>query len=257
MNYVSLNLMGFSHHFQIVPEEDFDSKIPTCEYYGSKCTVCTCAECNKMGKVLRRDEEGHDFGNPCRCRQKAWSARMARQSGLHEEFTFSNFKTGTPWQHAIKSRAMEYANNPKGGFLITGTPGCGKTMLCSSIAHVLLMNGMSVKYMRWVKDATTLKSIVNEAGLYKEQMDSYSNAEVLVIDDLFKQGVTTGDIRLAFDLIDRRYNKPTIISSEKSIKDITAIDEAIGSRIYELCTKFGTNNILTVTGNDKNQRFNT
>ena len=50
------------------------------------------------------------------------------------------------------------------------------------------------------------------------------------------QEPTTGDVNLAFELINARYADPTkltIISSELPVAEIVDIDEAVGSRIYE------------------------
>ena len=64
----------------------------------------------------------------------------------------------------------------------------------------------------------------------------------LYIDDLFKGAVSGDEIaqqdkQVMFDIINMRYVKklPTILSSEYSLKSITNADEAIGSRIYEMC----------------------
>ena len=64
------------------------------------------------------------------------------------------------------------------------------------------------------------------------------NAPVLYIDDLFKgaERPTQGDLNLAFELLNYRYNDErfcTIISTEKLIGELIEIDEAIGSRIAE------------------------
>jgi DNA replication protein DnaC len=59
---------------------------------------------------------------------------------------------------------------------------------------------------------------------------------VLYIDDFLKGGITDADIRLAFELLNYRYNNSsllTIISSEVDLKNIFDADEALAGRIYE------------------------
>ena len=80
----------------------------------------------------------------------------------------------------------------------------------------------------------------------------------MYIDDLFKPvslniQPTQGELRRAKDLIDYRYRNKltTIISTEISIEDICAIDEAIGGRIYEMCKDY----YVHITGKDKNYRL--
>ena len=83
----------------------------------------------------------------------------------------------------------------------------------------------------------------------------------LYIDDLFKLSGRVQDghlvdldreeLRVVFDLINARYvnHKTTIFSGEYSIKDISQIDMALGSRIYQMIEPYG----LYVAG--KNQRI--
>ena len=71
-------------------------------------------------------------------------------------------------------------------------------------------------------------------------MEAFKTKKVLYIDDLFKsergKSPTTSDINIAFEILNARYNNPdliTILSSEKILKEILGIDEAIGSRIFQ------------------------
>ena len=57
-------------------------------------------------------------------------------------------------------------------------------------------------------------------------MDKLKKVKVLYIDDFFKGGITDADFRLAFEIINARYNDKglrTIISSEVKIKDLMKI----------------------------------
>ena len=90
--------------------------------------------------------------------------------------------------------------------------------------------------------------MVNEPE-YEEKLDFYKNVDVLYIDDLFKTGrsssevkqrPTQADINLAFEILNARYirKKITIISSECTISDLIDIDEAIAGRIKQKCGEF-------------------
>ena len=82
---------------------------------------------------------------------------------------------------------------------------------------------------------------------YSDKMSCYINADILYIDDFFKvkkgEYIKPADINLAFELIDYRYcNKlTTIISSEFSLDDIIAADEATGSRIKQMTGSYALN----------------
>ena len=80
------------------------------------------------------------------------------------------------------------------------------------------------------------QNVMNEEG-YEKIMSRYKNCRVLLIDDLFKGSVTASDINIVFEIVNHRYfnNLPMIISTEKKIDELLKIDEAIGSRILEMC----------------------
>ena len=68
---------------------------------------------------------------------------------------------------------------------------------------------------------------------------------MLYVDDFLKtrNGAlpTDGDINLAFEIINARYNNRalrTIFSGERGLNEIMELDEAMGSRIYQRCGKY-------------------
>ena len=88
--------------------------------------------------------------------------------------------------------------------------------------------------------------MVSDPASYNREMNDLKNATVLFIDDFFKLTPTTADKDKAIQILNYRYNVAratknkrfiTIISSEKTIAELTAIDEAMASRIYELATE--------------------
>lgn len=92
--------------------------------------------------------------------------------------------------------------------------------------------------MLWVEESPVIKSMVNEPE-YKEIISELQKPEVLYIDDLFKEGATDADIRLAFQILDYRYRNSmcTVISSEQTLDEIYHMDKAIGGRIAEMSIK--------------------
>jgi ATP-binding cassette subfamily B protein len=76
---------------------------------------------------------------------------------------------------------------------------------------------------------------------YEAELKRYKTVSVLHIDDFLKGSVSEADLRLAFDLLNARYNRPSlrsVISSERSLSEILALDEAIGGRICERAAGF-------------------
>lgn len=175
----------------------------------------------------------------CECAAKRRSLKRIRQSGLKDllaTYTFDSFETPKAWMKTAKRTAMDYLTKDDGWFVITGTPGTGKTHLCTAICGELINAGKEVRYMLWREEAPRLKAMVNDREEYEHRMNGYKKVDVLYIDDFLKGNVTEADINLAFELLNSRYNTKrlqTVISSEKTIEQMLDIDEAIGSRIYE------------------------
>ena len=84
-------------------------------------------------------------------------------------------------------------------------------------------------------------------------MSRYKNCKVLLVDDLFKGSITGSDLNMIFEIINHRYfnNLPMIISSEKGRDELLKIDEAIGSRILEMCGEYN----IELKGNRLNYRL--
>lgn len=72
---------------------------------------------------------------------------------------------------------------------------------------------------------------------YIRELEKYINPPVLFLDDFLKGTPTQADLKHIYKVINTRYLKgmPMIISTEKSLRDILMWDEAIGSRLIEMC----------------------
>ena len=207
-------------------------------------TVDDCPICHGKGYIAREDEHGRLVCGECKCMAgKRALKRIARSGlpGLLAEYTFDAYLTPEAWQKRAKDIALKYLQSDNAWFYIAGTPGSGKTHLCTAICGELINAGREVRYMLWRKEAPRLKASVNEREMYEQLMREFSGTPVLYIDDFFKGTVTDADINVAFELLNDRYNTPnamTIISSEREISDILDLDEAIGSRIYQRARGF-------------------
>ncbi len=215
-----------------------------------------CKICKNKGTLAKLAEyNGHCsmcFAD-CDCVETRNSIMRMKRSGLKDiikDYTFDKFLATEDWQKAIKSAAMEYAKNPNGWFALCGQSGAGKTHLCTAICREFLLSGKRVRYMLWRDDIIKIKGAVTDSEEYGKLIDQFKTADVLYIDDLFKTGKdkdnnvqkpTGADINVAFEIINYRYNNPsllTIISSELTEDELLDIDEAIGGRIYERAKTF-------------------
>lgn len=200
-----------------------------------------CELCHDTGQIIHRVPGSFDISvSECECAVRRRNARRIERSGLAgvlDRYSFEAYQTPDERTAAIKKAALRYAAEARNDwFLVVGRPGSGKTHICTAIIGALINAGSDCKYMLWRDEARELKALVTDNAAYRERMNLLKNVDVLYIDDFFKgKTVTDGDLNVAFELLNARYNaqKRTIISGERTIGAIMDIDEAIGSRIYE------------------------
>lgn len=227
-----------------------------------KLTGYDCKLCLNRGTIMRATEDGLMAVRECRCMAIRRSLRMLEQSGLAKlvpQCRFEAFQTPEPWQRKALEAARTYAADPTGRwFLASGTPGSGKTHLCTAICRELMLCGRETRYMLWTSESKVLKACVNDAGEYARRIDTLKTVPVLYIDDFLKcksgETPTAGDVNLAFEIINARYMDKqlvTVISSEWYPDDLIGIDGALGSRIYERAKE----STISIVGEDKNWRL--
>lgn len=211
-----------------------------------------CPICKNKGHVAcigEKDAFGYptEYFKPCKCCKVRNAIRRLNRSGLKnavKELTFDKYQAKNPWQQAIKETAQRFcAEGGENWFFIGGQSGAGKTHICTAIAVNHIRQGKEVRYMVWREEAPRIKALVNDAEAYAELMKTLKTADVLYIDDLFKDSrddtgqyrpPTSADIRLAFEIINYRYLDPvliTIVSSEMTLTELDEIDEGVAGRI--------------------------
>jgi DNA replication protein DnaC len=167
-----------------------------------------------------------------------------RKSGANREMTFNNWQSDFDYQIEMAAKAYEFATGGyRSGqwFFTGGQVGCGKTHICTAVINELMKTNIGCRYMMWRDEAVTLKAIINsDQSEYYNKLQELKTAPVLYIDDLFKtqngKEPTQADVNLAFSVINYRYQdklRTTIISCEYLTSELMAIDEAVGSRIFE------------------------
>lgn len=212
-----------------------------------------CAECLNRGDFKRVDEDGNLVVYDCDCMARRRYLRNIRRSGLSEmltRYTFEAWQCCEPWQAELRDAVWRYAQNPQGWLCLSGTPGTGKTHLCTALCGALLERGLPAQYMLWKDVSISAKAAVNDSEAYEAIVGPLKRVRVLYIDDFLKTGravdrmtgkrvkaePTVGDVNLAFDIINARYCDSrllTIISTEMTLGEIISVDEAMGSRIAE------------------------
>ncbi len=220
-----------------------------------KCKICRDEEV-----VLKRREDGSEYAMDCECKKERRAERLMKSSKITPKFqsrTFNSFKLDD--RPEIVKQAYEAAWNyvkgypkreEKGSVALLGRPGCGKTHLLMAISNNLISKGVGVIYFPWVEGFNELR---NNLDSLDDRIRVLQQADVLFLDDLFKGQDNTPEKRPTrfqleqlFAIINYRYleDKPILVSSEKTISQLCQMDEAIGSRINEMCRDFK----VTITG---------
>ncbi|MDU4545288.1 MAG: ATP-binding protein [Clostridium botulinum] len=126
-----------------------------------------------------------------------------------------------------------------------GQPGAGKSHLAIGIGANLINNGIctNVVYMPYEEAIRELKAnTMNDS--YMKLTKRYTECELLIIDDLFKEKIKNGklvgeltesDIKHIQPIINQRYLncKPTIYNSELTPELLINLDQALAGRILE------------------------
>lgn len=204
----------------------------------------------------------------CDCVKKVRMDRLMKSSDITDEFKrlgFQNFDTeGKPEIIAdMKDCAMDYYkefDKTRGGransMALLGQPGSGKTHLLMAISNNLIVKkGVSVHYFPYVEGFNDLKEDFEQIA---PKLDRMKKADVLFIDDLFKPvgrgtnrkpRATEWQIEQMYAVINYRYlnHLPILVSSELDVDQLDEVDEALGSRIYEMCQDF----IVVIEGDRK------
>lgn len=196
-----------------------------------------CDICGNKGQIAYY-KNGILYSRECECMNRRRSLRRINRSGMNDMFsryTFDNYKPVDAERKRVKSLAQKFADDDRGWFYIAGRSGSGKTHICTAICAALIERSKDVYYMAWRDESRTLKSLINTDEV-EEPLRKLKRVSVLYIDDFLKGGASDADIRLAFEIVNSRYNDSalrTIISSEVTIEELMSIDEALGGRVYE------------------------
>ncbi|MFC7798860.1 ATP-binding protein [Bacillus subtilis] len=207
------------------------------------------------GKVCTPDKAREwktTYSKQCECVKQKKIAKLMAASGITEKFEkllFGNFKLdGKP--QMIKDAyecAVEYFKDfekIKGeranSIALLGQPGSGKTHLLTAIMNNLIKKKSThCLYFPYVEGMSDLK---NDFDQLETKLNAMRKADVLFIDDLFKPvdgkpRATEWQVEQIQSVVNYRYlnHKPLLISSELTTDDLLDVDEALGSRIYQMC----------------------
>lgn len=169
----------------------------------------------------------------------------------YQELNFENFIVNLNNKNPVKM-ANDYINKNKdkmlsNGLIIMGESGVGKTHLTAAIANKLIENDKIVLMGR----LTTLLDLIKEtfrdnAKSENELIELYSNVDMIIIDDLGTEKISSWALEKLYTIIQNRFenglpiiittrfNKKGLISRFSYSNDQDLIDATI-SKLYQMC----------------------
>lgn len=217
-------------------------------------TSYKCQECKDTTWL-----QGEDGMIRCECYKKEQTLKLWANAGLTTDLKTRTFATYKPYNSdttKAKSIAATFARDfeeKQSSIAFIGQPGSGKTHLGMAIMLNFLEKGIQTVYMSYREEITKLKQNIMDEVVYQREIDKFKRCKVLFIDDLFKGKVTDSDVKIMFEIINHRYinGRTVIVSSELTIDKLLDVDEATGSRVYEMCREY----LVEMRGKENNYRM--
>lgn len=218
-----------------------------------------CSKCRDLGYTFITNEDGCEMAKPCECLAKKQAFEKLQKCGLSDVFKTKNFSTyicHNQNQALAKQKALIFCSGfmeSSSSLILSGPPGVGKTHLGVAVMLKLINENITCRYVEYNNMIVNLKQSIMDDENHMREMEKYINPRVLFIDDFLKGKINEVDLNYIYRIINTRYllNKPLIISTEKSIKEMISWDEAVASRLVEMSGE----NIISFGENNKNHRL--
>lgn len=220
------------------------------EYVGND-GLLYCSKCHKPTQTRKRlfgCEEERVIRINCDClteleffRMRQRQDEIARNKKIcfaETNMTNWNFENDDRKNPRISDAMKKYVENfpefmKEGkGLLLLGPVGTGKSYYAACIANALIDAGYTALMTNFAKIINRLQGSFDGRQEFINSLNKYS---ILIIDDLGAERNTEYTAEQIFNIIDNRYrsNKPMIITTNLTDKQLQSTDDITRTRIYD------------------------
>lgn len=198
----------------------------------SKCTTCSKLENEEM--ELKREAEKKELDAHNRKAKRINAGISKRYLGIKfDDFSPLNEKQSKALKATKSLSESILSEKPAHSLIMSGGVGTGKTMLCSALIESLVST-KSCKIIKCIDLVRRLKSTWSKESAETEEklIESYSNMDLLIIDEIGVQFGSDTEKLFIFDIIDGRYENmlPTVLISNQGMEKIKQL---IGERVVD------------------------
>lgn len=213
-------------------------KEPKRQYYdvnGEQVLTTRACKCVRDERERKRRQEEYEN----RMKQVKRLKSVSLMDEVFANATFENFDI-TDSNRSAYRYCLNYARKfgqmfEKGqGLLLYGAVGTGKSFSAACIANALMDNLTTVVMTSLVKLLQRISAFDNK---YSEEdlIDDLMRPSLLILDDLGAERSTDFALEKVYNIIDSRYrsNKPLILTTNLSVKEMKESTDTRYSRIYD------------------------
>lgn len=156
---------------------------------------------------------------------------------------FANARTSIP---EIGDFLLGFDRHGGNGLYISGIVGSGKTHAASALARALVYEGRSVVLTSTIAMLDSIRATYGRDGSQAGGVGRFAGCDLLILDDLGKEGGNGWALTTMFQVINSRYEdmRPIVVTSQYALPALARrmgragereSAEAIASRLYEMC----------------------
>lgn len=196
----------------------------------------------------------------CSCQHQKQIEKLIANSQITAAFrqkSFEDFQVDgkAPIIRKMRDVAMKYYKDfetvryqRENSIALVGQVGSGKTHLLSAIANGLLKQRISVMYFPFAEVMEKMRE--EEFALKDKIVYQAQQADVWFVDDLFKPVTNKCGEKVPrasewaqeriYEIVNYRYlnKKPILLSCELNFETLLEVNEAIASRLFEMCSDY-------------------